>query len=71
MPFLRGTTGVSQSARGPRRARILLALLVGALVLSTLIWVRSLVGWITLGTPQRAVQARARAAAGRALMSDW
>ncbi|MCP5271207.1 MAG: nitroreductase [Burkholderiaceae bacterium] len=31
----------------------------------------TLVGWITLGTPQRAVQARARAAAGRALMSDW
>ena len=36
------------ASRSPRATRIALGLLAGALLLSTLIWVRSLVGWIVL-----------------------
>ena len=35
-------------ARGPRRARIMLFALAGALALSLLIWVRSVTGWISM-----------------------
>jgi len=36
------------ASRGRRATRIALSLLAGALLLSTLIWVRSLVGWLVL-----------------------
>jgi len=35
-------------ARGPRRARIVLFALAGALALSLLVWVRSVTGWISM-----------------------
>jgi hypothetical protein len=36
------------ASRSPRATRIALGLLAGALLLSTLVWVRSLVGWLVL-----------------------
>jgi hypothetical protein len=46
-PPLAGTA-ILLGARGPRRARIVLAVIAGALVLSLAIWVRSLAGWLAM-----------------------
>ncbi|MFO0586129.1 MAG: M50 family metallopeptidase [Polyangiaceae bacterium] len=35
-------------ARGPRRARLLLAVVAGAMVVSLAVWVRSIAGWVSL-----------------------
>lgn len=46
-PPLSGTA-ILLLARGPRRARIILAVIATALVLSLAIWVRSLAGWLAM-----------------------
>lgn len=40
---------VLAAARGPRRARVVLAAVAGAVVLSLGVWVRTPVGWLSLG----------------------
>src|SRR5690242_17994454 len=52
--------GVLAAARGPRRARVVLAVLAAAMVLSLLVWVRSVAGWISLPLVAAVIGAFAR-----------
>lgn len=56
------------SARGPRRARVLLAIVALAMVVSLLVWVRSLAGWIALPVVSALIAVFARWGSSRELL---
>lgn len=60
--------GILAFARGPRRARVLLAIVAAAMAVSLIVWVRSLAGWIALPLVAALIGAFARWGSPRELL---